>query len=70
MSVSPAPETVRVRIAEALDDAEWSSVAEDVRDGVDLDTVISRIESVMDLEEAREPIEIIESLRIEQEGDR
>jgi hypothetical protein len=68
MSTSPAPENFRARIAQVLDDAEWPSVAEDVRDGVDLDTVIRRIGDVMDPDEAREPIEIIESLRAAQEG--
>ena len=70
MSASTALQDARARIAQALDDAEWPSVAEDVRDGVDLDTVICRIGEVMDPAEAREPIEIIESLRPAQQGGR
>jgi hypothetical protein len=62
------PEDVRARIAQALEDAEWPSVAEDVRDGVDLDTVICRIGEVMDPEEAREPIEIIERQTVAVKG--
>lgn len=62
------PEDVRARIAQALEDAEWPSVAEDVRDGVDLDTVICRIGEAMDPEEAREPIEIIERQTVAVKG--
>lgn len=63
MSASPAPEEIRARIAQALDDAEWPSIAEDVRDGVDLNTVIQRVKHSMDPEEASRPIAIIEQLQ-------
>ncbi len=62
------PEDVRTRIAKALDDAQLPSVAADVRDGLDLDTVVSRIRSVMNPEDASEPIAIIENLRVTPQG--
>lgn len=63
MSASPAPNDLRARIAQALDDAEWPSIAEDVREGVDLNTVIQRVKHAMDPEEASRPIAIIEQLQ-------
>lgn len=64
-------EDVRERIAKALEDAEWPSIAADLRDGVDLDTVIRRINHAMEPEEASAPIAIIGSvLAGEDKGDR